>query len=114
MLRGLVTRRQLAAEYRDARVMLYHGHTDESFCNAAAEAVAMGAPVVTAGIGCLGERIRHGETGLLAPTDEEFADAAVGVLSDDALWSRLHEGALATRGDYTWDKAAARWEEAFL
>lgn len=114
ILRGLVSKQQLADEYRSARVMLYHGHKDEAFCNAAAEAVAMGVPVVTEGIGCLWEKVSHDETGFLAPTDQEFVEAAVGVLSDDALWHRLHEGALATRGDYTWDKAAARWEEAFL
>ncbi|MBE9552086.1 MAG: glycosyltransferase family 4 protein [Proteobacteria bacterium] len=114
ILRGLVSRQQLAEEYRSARVMLYHGHRDEAFCNAAAEAVAMGVPIVTECIACMGERVAHDKTGLIAPTDQEFADAAVGLLSDDVLWRRLHQGALATRGDYTWDKAAAQWEAAFL
>lgn len=114
ILRGLVNHKELAEDYRSARVMLYHGHRDEAFCNAAAEAVAMGVPVVTEGLGCLRERVVHDRTGVIALTDREFADSAVALLSDDSLWSRLHEGALATRGDYTWDKAAARWEEAFL
>lgn len=114
ILRGLVTQRVLAEEYRSARVMLYHGHRDEAFCNAAAEAVAMGVPVVTEGLGCLRERVIHDRTGVIALTDREFADAAVAILSSDSLWSRLHEGAFATRGNYSWDKSAARWEGAFL
>ena len=99
---------------RDARVMLYRGYKDETFCLAAAESIAMGVPVVTAGIGALKERVRHGVTGLIGPSDAEFADAAVRVLSDDALWLKLHEGGIATRGENNWDAIAAKWEDAFL
>lgn len=114
VLRERVSKDGLVEEMRHARAMLYRGYKDETFCLAAAESIAMGVPVVTAGIGALTERVCHGETGLIGESDEAFAAAAVRVLSDDGLWTQLREGALATRGDYTWDKAAARWEEAFL
>lgn len=114
VLRERISKDGLVEEIRQARVMLYRGYKDETYCQAAAESMVMGLPVVTAGIGSLKERVRHGETGLIGESDEAFAEAAIRVLADEGLWSRLHEGALATRGEYTWDKAAARWEEAFL
>ncbi len=114
VLRERLSKDGLVEEMRHARAMLYRGHKDETFCLAAAESIAMGVPVVTAGIGALKERVRHGETGLIGESDEAFGAAAVRVLTDDGLWAQLREGALATRGDYIWDKAAAMWEEAFL
>lgn len=116
---GIVPRERLSkdalvAEMRRARAMLYRGHKDETFCLAAAESIAMGLPVVTAGIGSLRERVRHEETGLIGETDSEFAAAAVRLLTDNALWTRLHDEGLATRGDIGWDAVAGMWEEAFL
>ena len=114
VLRERVSKDGLVEEMRRARVMLYRGHKDETFCLAAAESIAMGLPVVTAGIGSLKERVRHGETGLIGETDPEFADAAVRVLSDDALWLKLHKDGIATRGESNWDAIATMWEQAFL
>lgn len=114
MLQDRLSKDGLVEEMRQARVMLYRGYKDETFCLAAAESIAMGVPVVTAGIGSLRERVLHGETGLIGETDERFAEAAVRVLTDDALWSRLHRGGLSTRESDGWDVVAARWEEAFL
>ena len=114
VLRERLSKEELAAEMRQARAMLYRGYKDETFCLAAAESIAMGLPVVTAGIGALKERVRHGETGLIGESDEAFAAAAVRLLSDDDLWRRLHDAGLATRGGIGWDAIAAEWEQAFL
>ena len=114
VLRERLSKDGLVEEMRRARVMLYRGHKDETFCLAAAESIAMGVPVVTAGVGSLRERVCHGETGLIGESDEEFAQATVRILTEDALWSRLHQGGLATRGGIGWDTVAAMWEEAFL
>lgn len=114
VFRDRVSKDGLVEEMRRTRVTLYRGHKDETFCLAAAESTAMGVPVVTAGIGALKERVRHGETGLIGPSDTEFAEAAVRVLTDDELWSRMHDNGLATRGDNSWDAIAAMWEEKLL
>lgn len=114
ILRERLPREKLVKEMAKARAMLYRGFKDETFCLAAAESIAMGLPVVTAGIGSLAERVTHGETGLIAETDEAFAEAAIGVLTDDALWETLHKGGLATRNRNGWEQVAARWEAAFL
>ena len=104
----------LAEELRQSRVMLYPGHRDETFCLAASEAIAMGVPVVTRGIGALAERVQDGITGFVSMDDQSFVAAAVALLTDDALWQRQHTEALKTRQTGSWDARAAQWEQAFL
>jgi glycosyltransferase involved in cell wall biosynthesis len=104
----------LAAFYATARAMLYPGAHDETFCLAAAEAQAMGLPLITLGIGSLAERVRHGIDGFLAGSDREAAELAALVARDDDLWRLLSAGALLQREALTWDRAAALWEAFFL
>lgn len=113
ILREGVAQALLAEQLRQSRVMLYPGHRDETFCLAASEAIAMGVPVVTRGIGALAERVQDGVTGFVSMDDQSFAAAAVAILTDDALWQRQHAEALKTRQTGSWDARAAEWEQAF-
>ncbi len=94
----------------EARVMLYRGDPGETFCLSLAEAQAMGVPAVVQPIGSVAERVVDGKTGRIAASDDEFAEAAIAVLRDDALWRRWHQGALATQRGLSWDEVAARYE----
>jgi glycosyltransferase involved in cell wall biosynthesis len=104
-------RAQLAAALEDARVMLYRGDVGETFCLAVAEAQALGVPAVVEALGALAERVIDGETGAVAADDARFATAAIALLSDDALWRRQHEAALAHQKGLSWDEVAGRFEE---
>ncbi len=95
---------------RGARALLAPGHKSETFCLAAAEAIAMGVPVITRGIGSLKERVTNGQTGFICEGWREMATRTAQVLTDDALWSRLHHACLATRQGNTWANAAEHWE----
>ena len=99
---------------RGARLLVAPGHASETFCLAAAEAVAMGVPVVTYGRGALAERVAHGETGFICRDERDMAARILAVLSDDALWRRMQSAGLAGRADSGWDHVAAQWERAFL
>jgi glycosyltransferase involved in cell wall biosynthesis len=105
-----VARGELARILAGARVMLYRGDPGETFCLALAEAQAMGVPAVVQPIGSVAERVRDGQTGRVAVGDGEFAEAAVAVLRDDALWRRWHRTALASAGGLSWGEVAQRWE----
>jgi glycosyltransferase involved in cell wall biosynthesis len=107
---GRLTAPELARAYRGCRAMIYPGATDETFCLAAAEAQAMGLPVITLGIGALAERVHHGIDGLLARTDDDVTRNVAQLAGDDALWRHLHEGALLQRSILTWERAALLWE----
>ena len=109
-LMPLLDKAALAEAMRDARVMIYPGHREETFCLAAAECLAAGTPVVTRGIGALSERVRNDMDGYIAGNDEEFSARTISILTDDALWRRLHDGALQTRHSCGWGLVAERWE----
>jgi glycosyltransferase involved in cell wall biosynthesis len=111
-IKGSVSKQELAQAFRDARVMIYPGHKEETFCNAAAEAVATGLPLVTMGIGALAERVRHGVDGFVAPTVAGMGEYALQVLRDDALWRKLHPAGIEISRTRSWDTRAGEWEKA--
>jgi glycosyltransferase involved in cell wall biosynthesis len=110
VVRGPVPKSQLVAEFREARAMLYRGDLNETFCLAVGEAQASGVPAVVGTLGSVVERVRDGETGFIARDDDAFADAAVRLLSDDALWRRQHEAALKFQRTWGWPEAAQAFE----
>jgi hypothetical protein len=40
-----------------------------------------------------------------------FAEAAISLLTDDGLWRRQHEAALARQRGFGWNEAAAEFEK---
>ena len=90
--------------------MLYRGDPGETFCLALAEAQAMGVPAVVQPLGSVAERVVNGETGHIAGDDDGFANAAIALLRDDALWRRCHAAALARQRGFDWDTIAGRFE----
>jgi glycosyltransferase involved in cell wall biosynthesis len=99
---------------RGARLLLAPGHPSETFCLAAAEAIAMGVPVVTFGRGALAERVDHGKTGYICRDLAEMAARILELLADNAAWLRMYDNGLATRANADWDHVATRWETEFL
>ena len=110
---GNISRLDLIDELRAARVQLVPGHRDETYCLAAAEAIAAGVPVVTMGVGALGERVRDGKTGFIAKSKEDFIAKTAALLSDDGLWQSMHRECLAEATLATWDVRAGEWERLF-
>jgi glycosyltransferase involved in cell wall biosynthesis len=108
------TREALWVAMRESRAMLYGGHKSEMFCLSAAEAQALGVPLVTRPIAVMPERVRDAATGFVRADDTAFAAAAVQLLRDDALWRRQHEAALALQQGLSWDESAAQFERAIL
>ena len=110
-LRKPVDKATLINELRLARVMLYKGDINETFCLAIAEAQILGVPAVVQPIGSMVERVRDGETGFIADDEDRFALAARRLLTDDALWQSQHDRALETQRAWRWPDAAAAFEE---
>jgi glycosyltransferase involved in cell wall biosynthesis len=111
VVRGAVGKAQLVDELRAARVMLYRGDINETFCLAVAEAQAMGVPAVVQNLGSVAERVRHGESGFVAADDRAFADAACRLLTDDGLWRSQHDAALRHARAWGWADAARAFEQ---
>lgn len=111
ILRGPQPKATLVEELRAARVMLYRGDLNETFCLAVGEAQAMGVPAVVENLGSVSERVIDGETGFVAANDTAFADEAVRILSDNDLWRAQHLAALDKQRSWRWSDAAAAFEK---
>ncbi|WP_029420349.1 N-acetyl-alpha-D-glucosaminyl L-malate synthase BshA [Alicyclobacillus macrosporangiidus] len=88
----------------------------ESFGLAALEAMACGVPVIASDAGGIPEVVRDGETGFLRPVGdvEGMAQAAVRVLSDDALHQRLSRQAVArARSAFSMADKVAEYERLY-
>ena len=89
----------------------------ESFGNAMAEAMAVGAPLVSCAAGSIPEVVAADETGLLVPPgDAEALAAAIGRLLDDrALAARLGEaGRARVRARFSWASVARTLEGLYV
>ncbi len=111
VLRAPVAKTQLINEFRQSRVMLYRGDMNETFCLAVGEAQAAGVPAVVQKLGSVAERVIDGQTGTVAETDEQFADAAVQLLTDDGVWRARHLAAKKHQCAWSWARAAQAFEE---
>jgi len=109
-LRAPVPKAQLVAELAAARILLYRGDIGETFCSAVAEAQAMGLPAVLEDIACMKERLRPGETGFVVKGADAFAERALSLLTDDALWQSQHHACLAMQRSFGWNRAAEMFE----
>ena len=114
VVRGPVSKPKLIEEFRDARVMLYRGDRNETFCLAVGEAQASGVPAVVQDLGSVVERVIDGVTGTIAKTELEFVNSAIEVLNNDQVWRRQHNAALAKQGAWSWTKAAKAFEELII
>jgi glycosyltransferase involved in cell wall biosynthesis len=111
VLRDPVRKAELIGELLASRVMLYKGDINETYCYALAEAQALGVPCVVQPIGSVVERVIDGETGYIRDTDTGFAEAAVKILTDDALWRSQQQTSVDRQRRWGWPEAAARFEQ---
>ncbi|MHC8508519.1 MAG: glycosyltransferase [Rhodospirillales bacterium] len=111
VLHDPVPKAELAGALRAARVMLYRGDENETYCAALAEAQAMGVPCVVERHGSTPERVADGVTGAVADSPAAFAEAARRILTDDALWRSYHAAALLRQRAWSWDDAAQAFED---
>ena len=106
---------ELARELSRARIAILPSR-HESFGNAMAEAMAVGAPLVTTNAGSIPEIVEHEVTGLLVPPDAPEALAtAISRLDQDAeLGQRLSAaGRERMRQGFSWQAVARRYAQLY-
>lgn len=104
--RKLTDQNSLINDMISSRICLLPGHKAELFCLAAEEANELCIPIVTLGIGSLGERVEHGITGFIANNENEFASYALKLFSDDDLLHEFRSNLIKKRKINTWKKVA--------
>jgi glycosyltransferase involved in cell wall biosynthesis len=104
---GYVTQDELPSRYADARIFLFPSEWDP-WGVVANEACAAGLPVIVSPhAGAAGELVLDGSNGYIRELDvAQWTEAAVGLLSDDVLYSHFSKSGRERVADYTFDHAA--------
>jgi hypothetical protein len=100
----------MAMLYRSARVHLYPGHADDMVCWTLMESQACGLPAVARPLGAVRERVRDGQSGQVVPDDDAFANVAIRLLTDDALFWSMNRDARLLQRERSWDVAASEFD----
>jgi D-inositol-3-phosphate glycosyltransferase len=108
VVRPAVPRDELADYFRAADLVAVPSH-NESFGLVAAEAQAVGTPVVAAAVGGLKTVVQDGVTGVLVADHSPWtwARTLTDLLHDDERRAALADGARRTGERFSWDRAAA-------
>jgi glycosyltransferase involved in cell wall biosynthesis len=79
------------------------------------EAFAAGLPVVSTGIGDIGNMVRDGDTGLIVPPGDAtaMARAAASLLENPDRARLIARRARAEAEKYTWSQVRQSWAEAY-
>jgi len=96
----------MAEVYRSARVHFYPGDAQDYACWTLAESQAAGLPAVARGIGGTDERIANGQSGYIVPDADAFANVALQILGNDAVYKNLSEAAADPLRRRVWQTAA--------
>jgi glycosyltransferase involved in cell wall biosynthesis len=102
---GLLQGQDLSSAYASADVFVFPA-ANETFGNVVLEAMASGLPVVVSRSGGQVDHVRHGENGLLFPTEDQAAlvDAVHRLATDLPYAHQLGVNALAYAQTQTWER----------
>src|SRR6267378_4904272 len=105
VIAGRLVNGELSAHYASADLFLFPS-TSETFGNVTLEAMASGLGIVAYRYAAAREHLRHEESALLAPLDDEaaFMAAAVRLACDMPLGRRLGRAARGVAEDVTWER----------
>ena len=112
--RDAISHGNVADVYRAADIVAVPSRS-ESFGLVAAEAQAVGTPVVAARVGGLAYTVVDGISGTLVSGDDptDWAAAFAAILDDPLQAARLSTGAIAHAGDFSWEATADRLLELY-
>lgn len=109
---GVLKGEALARAYANLDLFLFPSRTD-TFGNVVLEAQASGVPAIVSTQGGPQFIIRHGETGIVAATEGEFADAALQLITDRDRLQRMREAARALACQASWEDIFAQVYAAY-
>lgn len=90
-------------------IFTYYSEHD-NFPTAVLEGMASGLPVVTNDVGAVGEMIDHGESGLIARSDEEYGKHLLNLIDDVAYRARIGSSARKkVERMFNWDTIVERY-----
>ena len=106
-----IPRKKLVSELKKARVFVYQGSKEETFCMSVAEAQVLAIPTVVKDYGCMKERVIHKKTGYICKTNNEFSKSVIKLLTENNTWLNMHNEMIKNNTHLTWDDVSEIWEK---
>jgi glycosyltransferase involved in cell wall biosynthesis len=113
IVKGPIPKPELAELCNSSRALCYPGHVNETGCQVALQAIGTGTPIITSGIGSLRDIVTDNVTGFVEQDETAYARRILQVLTDEALWNRLHQASIQHSWRKSYDQRAADWEREF-
>ena len=99
---GKLSGEELYKAYANGDFFVFPSHTD-TFGNVVLEAMSSGLPVVVTDVMAPKEQVKHGVTGFIAKTDDNFADAIDTLANDTKMRKKMGKAARAYAETRSWD-----------
>ena len=113
-IRKITSRSRMINDLKNYRALLYLGHKSDIFTLTAEEAIKLGIPVVTYGIGSLADRVVHGVSGFVCGNEKEFSYYTLKLLNDNCFYNRIRKKLLKNRKTNNWNSICDIWIKNFL
>tara|TARA_B100000989_G_C19512840_1_gene460026 strand:- start:924 stop:1961 length:1038 start_codon:yes stop_codon:yes gene_type:complete len=105
-------RSELKKKILNARIFLYQGSKEETFCMAVAEAQTLGLPTVVCDYGCMNERVKNNITGFVCDNNFSFSNNSVRLLKNENLWKQINKNIKKNNEcNKSWDEIAILWKK---
>ena len=115
---GTIKQDRLAVEQMKSQLLIYPTQFEETCCVTAMECQTAGTPIISSDKGALSEMVPEG-CGVLLKGDarskeyqQEFVDAVVHALKNEAEWDQMHQNCL--KQDYSWVSITKGWVDMFI
>lgn len=96
-----------------SRMLCYPGHLNETGCRVALDAIGLGLPIISCGIGSLKDLVFHNKTGFIEKSEKAFAKRVIECMTNDTLWKNMSQAALQHPWRQSYDQNTLLWESAF-
>jgi glycosyltransferase involved in cell wall biosynthesis len=100
---GVQTGMDLSRAYANMDLFAFPSHTD-TYGNVVLEAMASGVPAVVTADGGPKYLVRHGESGFVAATDDEFIECVRRLVADAESLGRMRRAAREHARHFSWDR----------
>ena len=107
---GPIYGEELAKTYQNCRFFVFLPYA-EALGIVALEAMAAGKPVIAANAGGPAETVKHGTTGFLVNSEEEFCQAASRLITSNETCQDMGTAGRQHVQQFTWDNVARRIEQ---
>jgi len=107
---GHLSQKELIELGASSRMLCYPGHPNETGCRVALDAIGLGLPIITAGIGSLKDLVTHKKSGFIETEPDQYAMRIIECMKNDMLWKNLSKATRQHPWRQSYNENAHHWD----